>query len=69
MTGPDDTRGGSRPATAGDPVDPEAHYAELLQADVAVLEAWVIVVAVFVFAFNLLADVLYSVLDPRIRLS
>ncbi len=41
----------------------------LLQGDVAVLEAWMIVVAIFVIAFNLLADVLYSVLDPRIRLS
>ena len=28
-----------------------------------------IVVAVFVILFNLLADVLYGVLDPRIRLS
>lgn len=41
----------------------------LLQGDVAVLEAWMIVVAVFVIAFNLLADILYSILDPRIRLS
>ncbi len=41
----------------------------LLQGDVAVLEAWMIVVAVFVIGFNLLADILYSVLDPRIRLS
>jgi peptide/nickel transport system permease protein len=41
----------------------------LLQGDVAVIEAWMIVVAVFVIGFNLLADVLYSVLDPRIRLS
>ena len=41
----------------------------LLQGDVAVLEAWMIVVAVFVIVFNLLADVLYGVLDPRIRLS
>lgn len=41
----------------------------LLQGDVAVLEAWLIVVAVFVIAFNLLADVLYGLLDPRIRVS
>lgn len=41
----------------------------LLQGDIAVLEAWMIVVAIFVIAFNLLADILYSVLDPRIRLS
>jgi peptide/nickel transport system permease protein len=37
--------------------------------DVNVIEAWLIVVAIFVIAFNLLADVLYGVLDPRIRLS
>lgn len=41
----------------------------LLQGDVAVLEAWLIVVAVFVIAFNLLADVLYGLLDPRIRVT
>lgn len=41
----------------------------LLQGDIAVLEAWMIVVATFVILFNLLADVLYSLLDPRIRLS
>lgn len=39
----------------------------LLQGDVAVLEAWMVVVAVFVIAFNLLADLLYGLLDPRIR--
>lgn len=37
--------------------------------DVNVIEAWMVVVALFVIAFNLLADVLYGVLDPRIRLS
>ena len=41
----------------------------LLQGDVAVLEAWMVVVAVFVIAFNLLADVLYGILDPRIRVA
>lgn len=41
----------------------------LVNADVAVLEAWMIVAAVFIISFNLLADVLYSILDPRIRLS
>lgn len=41
----------------------------LLQGDVAVLEAWMVVVAVFVIAFNLLADVLYGLLDPRIRVA
>lgn len=37
--------------------------------DVNVIEAWLVVVAIFVVLFNLLADVLYGVLDPRIRLS
>ena len=44
-------------------------FQALLQGDVAVLEAWMIVVAVFVIAFNLLADVLYGLLDPRIRVA
>jgi peptide/nickel transport system permease protein len=39
----------------------------LLQGDVVVLEAWMLVVAVFIVTFNLFADVLYGVLDPRIR--
>lgn len=41
----------------------------LIRGDVAVLEAWMIVAAVFIIGFNLLADVLYGILDPRIRLS
>ena len=41
----------------------------LLKGDVPVLEAWLVVTAIFIVAFNLLADVLYGVLDPRIRLS
>lgn len=44
-------------------------FDSLQQGDVYVLEAWLIVVAAFVIVFNLLADVLYFVLDPRIRLS
>jgi peptide/nickel transport system permease protein len=44
-------------------------FTALQTGDVNVIEAWMIVVAIFVIAFNLLADVLYSVLDPRIRLS
>jgi peptide/nickel transport system permease protein len=44
-------------------------FEALLQGDVAVLEAWMIVVAFFVIAFNLLADVLYGILDPRIRVA
>ena len=30
--------------------------------------AWMIVTAVFIIIFNLIADILYTVLDPRIRL-
>lgn len=44
-------------------------YDALLQGDVNVVMAWMIVAAVFVVAFNLIADLAYSVLDPRIRLS
>jgi peptide/nickel transport system permease protein len=44
-------------------------FQALLQGDVAVLEAWMIVVAIFVIGFNLIADILYGLLDPRIRLS
>lgn len=39
----------------------------LFQGDVAVLVPWMVVTATFVILFNLLADLLYSVLDPRIR--
>ncbi len=41
----------------------------LLKGDVPVLEAWLVVTAIFIVLFNLIADVLYGVLDPRIRLS
>ena len=44
-------------------------YDSLLAGDVNVLEAWMVVAAVFIIGFNLLADVLYGVLDPRIRLA
>jgi peptide/nickel transport system permease protein len=37
------------------------------QNDVNVVLAWMLVVAVAVVVFNLIADVLYAVLDPRIR--
>ena len=36
-------------------------------SDVNILLAWLMVTAVFVVLFNLIADVLYAVLDPRIR--
>lgn len=35
--------------------------------DVNTLLAWMMVVGVFVILFNLIADILYGVLDPRIR--
>lgn len=41
----------------------------LVKGDVPVLEAWLVVTAIFIVLFNLIADVLYGVLDPRIRLS
>ena len=41
----------------------------MFAGDAQVLTAWVVVSAIFIVAFNLLADVLYGVLDPRIRLS
>lgn len=37
--------------------------------DVNVVLGWLLVSAFFVVAFNLLADILYAVLDPRIRLA
>ncbi|MBB3676420.1 ABC transporter permease [Modestobacter versicolor] len=39
------------------------------QQDVNVVLGWLLVSAVFVVLFNLVADILYAVLDPRIRLS
>jgi peptide/nickel transport system permease protein len=42
-------------------------FRALGRADYPVLLAWMAVAAVFVVLFNLLADVLYGVLDPRIR--
>jgi peptide/nickel transport system permease protein len=41
----------------------------LQKGDVPVLEAWLVVTAVFIVLFNLFADILYGVLDPRIRLT
>jgi peptide/nickel transport system permease protein len=39
------------------------------QQDVNVVLGWLLVSAVFVVLFNLVADILYAVLDPRIRLA
>ncbi|MBV8949964.1 MAG: ABC transporter permease, partial [Actinobacteria bacterium] len=44
-------------------------YDSLLGGDATVLVSWTVVTAVFVIAFNLLADVAYGWLDPRIRFS
>jgi peptide/nickel transport system permease protein len=41
----------------------------LLQGDTNILLPWLMVTAAFVVIFNLFADVLYGVLDPRIRLA
>lgn len=38
-----------------------------LTPDVNTVQAWLMITAVIVVAFNLLADILYAVLDPRIR--
>jgi peptide/nickel transport system permease protein len=39
----------------------------IVQGDTAIVLPWMVVTAGFIIAFNLLADVLYGVLDPRIR--
>ena len=41
----------------------------LQNGDTNVLLPWLMVTAIFIILFNLLADVLYGVLDPRIRLA
>jgi ABC-type dipeptide/oligopeptide/nickel transport system permease component len=40
----------------------------LLAGDVYVLVPWTLVIALAVIVFNLLADIAYAVLDPRVRL-
>jgi len=44
-------------------------YDALLNGDAPVILAWMMVSGVFILVFNLLADVLYGVLDPRVRVS
>ena len=41
----------------------------IAQNDINVVLGWLMVSAFFVVLFNLIADILYAVLDPRIRLS
>ena len=40
-----------------------------ISPDTAVVQAWLMITATAVIVFNILADVLYAVLDPRIRLA
>lgn len=40
-----------------------------ISPDTGVVQAWLLVAATAVIVFNILADVLYAVLDPRIRLA
>ncbi|MBM3672576.1 MAG: ABC transporter permease [Actinobacteria bacterium] len=44
-------------------------FDSLLYGDIITLEAWFVVSALFIILFNLIADVLYGVLDPRVRLA
>jgi peptide/nickel transport system permease protein len=39
----------------------------LLDGDAPVIMAWMFVAGIFILIFNLLADLLYGVLDPRVR--
>lgn len=41
----------------------------LKNGDTAVLLPWMLVTGAFIIVFNLIADVLYGVLDPRVRVS
>lgn len=41
----------------------------LVNGDVDVVVGWMLVAAVFIVLFNLLADIAYGLLDPRIRLT
>jgi peptide/nickel transport system permease protein len=39
----------------------------ILQGDTAIILPWMVVTSMFIIGFNLLADTMYGVLDPRIR--
>jgi ABC-type dipeptide/oligopeptide/nickel transport system permease component len=41
----------------------------LVSGDAPVVLTWLLISAVFIIIFNLLADLAYSALDPRIRLA
>jgi peptide/nickel transport system permease protein len=44
-------------------------FDSLLKGDATVLVAWTVVTATFIVLFNLIADIVYGFLDPRIRIS
>jgi peptide/nickel transport system permease protein len=44
-------------------------YDSLVAGDVNVIVAWLIITASLIILFNLIADLLYGVLDPRVRLT
>jgi peptide/nickel transport system permease protein len=44
-------------------------FDSLLAGDATTLTAWLVVTAAFIVAFNLLADLAYSWLDPRVRVA
>ncbi len=44
-------------------------YDSLLVGDTNVVVAWMIITATFIMLFNLIADLLYGFLDPRVRLT
>jgi peptide/nickel transport system permease protein len=47
-----------------------AYFLDSLQhGDAPALLGWTVIVATIVILFNLMADIMYSILDPRIRLS
>jgi peptide/nickel transport system permease protein len=41
----------------------------LVSGDAPVVLSWLLIASIFIILFNLLADLAYSALDPRIRLS
>lgn len=44
-------------------------FAAIQTGDAYVVMGWLLVSGLFVIAFNLVADILYAILDPRVRLS
>ncbi len=44
-------------------------FDSLVVGDTNVVVAWMIISATFIILFNLIADLLYGILDPRVRLA